>query len=64
MTTRTADTTDAKKGEYATYAPKGEKCADCHEPFRSLDRVWRKAYDGGSGGAHYGPYVHYDDCPV
>lgn len=59
-----ATETDARNGEYVTYAPKGEKCAACREPFRSLDRVRRFTVDRPTGPPAYGPYKHYPECPA
>lgn len=59
----TADTTDARKGDYVTYAPKGEKCADCKQPINTLDRVWRMTIERQSGPPALGPYRHYGKCP-
>lgn len=41
--------TNARRGEYVTYAPKGEKCADCMKELKSLDRVWRITVERVSG---------------
>jgi hypothetical protein len=51
-----------RRGEYPTYAPKGEKCVDCKKPFKSLDRVWRVALERQSGAPALGPYRHYEPC--
>lgn len=52
--------TNALQGEYATYAPKGEKCRRCHKPFRSLELVQRVKPFGMATGR---PYVHHE-CPT
>ncbi|MGW3739844.1 hypothetical protein ACWD62_04345 [Streptomyces sp. NPDC005146] len=46
-----------------TYAPKGEKCADCKQPINTLDRVWRMTIERQSGAPALGPYRHYGKCP-
>ncbi|GAA2727226.1 hypothetical protein GCM10010360_00090 [Streptomyces nogalater] len=33
--------TSALRGEYTTYAPRGEKCRRCHKPFGGLEPVRR-----------------------
>lgn len=55
--------TNPRRGEYVTYAPKGEKCADCTKELKSLDRVWRVTVERPSGPPAPGPYRHYDKCP-
>lgn len=59
----TTDTTDARQGEYVTFAPAGEKCAFCRQEIKALDRVWRLAVDRPSGPPAPGPYRHYGECP-
>ncbi len=55
--------TDARQGDYVTYAPKGETCIGCRQEFKSLDRVWRVTIERVSGAPALGPYRHYDKCP-
>ncbi|MBC9712229.1 hypothetical protein H9Y04_06540 [Streptomyces sp. TRM66268-LWL] len=55
-------TTDARQGEYVTYAPKGEKCAKCKQGFGPLERVWRLTVERQSGAPAFGPYQHYEKC--
>lgn len=62
MATTTVET-DARRGDYVTYAPSGEKCADCRQELKSLDRVWRVTIERQSGAPALGPYRHYDPCP-
>ena len=49
--------TDAQRGEYTTYAPRGEKCRRCHVPFGSLEVVRRVQPFGVPTGR---PYVHIE----
>ncbi len=44
----TADT-DARTDEYATYAPSGETCPDCGQPFGSLEVCRRGTVERQSG---------------
>ncbi|WP_306317992.1 MULTISPECIES: hypothetical protein [unclassified Streptomyces] len=53
--------TNAKLGDYVTYAPKGETCNKCGKPFNGFERVWRLRVEQPSG-ARFGPYQHYDKC--
>lgn len=59
----TAGATDVRKGDYVTYAPKGEMCADCKQAIKTLERVWRTATERQSGPPAPGPYRHYGECP-
>lgn len=52
---RTGADANALQGEYSTYAPKGEKCRKCHQPFASLEVVRRVQ---SAGKAANRPYVH------
>ncbi|MFE0171545.1 hypothetical protein ACFWZ2_04450 [Streptomyces sp. NPDC059002] len=61
MATR-AKTTDARQGEYVTYAPEGEKCAVCGKVIKTLQRVWRMPVERQSGAPALGPYRHYEPC--
>ncbi|MFE2733777.1 hypothetical protein [Streptomyces sp. NPDC056723] len=58
-----ATETDPRRGEYVTYAPKGERCADCKQQIKSLERVWRVPVERPSGAPALGPYRHYETCP-
>ncbi|MEV5986907.1 hypothetical protein AB0L85_18090 [Streptomyces sp. NPDC052051] len=53
--------TDALQDEYKTYAPKGEKCRRCHQPFGNLEVVQRVKPRGEVPSGR--PYVHYGKCP-
>lgn len=52
--------TNAQQREYSTYAPTGEKCRRCLQPFRSLEPVRRVKPFGMATGR---PYVH-PECPT
>ncbi len=55
-----SQTTNAREGEYSTYAPPGEKCNKCHKPFKSLETCRRVAVDRTSGSPALGPYIHHE----
>lgn len=57
-----SQTTNAREGEYSTYAPKGEKCRRCLKPFKTLETCRRVVTDRSSGGPALGPYEHIE-CP-
>ncbi|MCQ6552745.1 hypothetical protein NPS70_05965 [Streptomyces sp. C10-9-1] len=58
----TGDTTDARRWEYTTYAPKGERCSACLRPIRSLERVHRAATPGPPGPA--AAVYRHTACPA
>ena len=58
---RAGTDTDARQGEYTTYAPKGETCPDCEKPIKTLESCRRVERARASGG----PVVCYRhvECP-
>jgi hypothetical protein len=65
MATRTqAPDTDATRAEYGTYAPRGETCRKCRQPFTPLEPCRRSAANEKSGSAGVvGQYEHHQ-CPI
>lgn len=63
MATKTPESdTDARQGEYTTYAPKGETCPACKQGIKTLEPCRRIAQDRSSAG----PAVRYQHavCPT
>lgn len=54
--------TDASQAEYGTYAPPGEKCRNCQQPFEALEPCLRVTVDRSSNDAALGLYKH-STCP-
>lgn len=59
----TATDTNARNWEYGTYAPRGEKCRRCGEPFTALERCRRVKVNRRSGDTEQGLYEH-PACPA
>lgn len=62
QTAAAAGTTDARKAEYTTYAPKGERCRRCGKPLKNLEMCRRVSTGGAATGPHPGLYEHIAGC--
>ncbi|MBT2403548.1 MULTISPECIES: hypothetical protein [unclassified Streptomyces] len=57
----TSNTTDARRWEYVTYAPSGNRCVACKKLIKPLEPV-RRGHSDRSSGPPVVFYQHTDEC--